>query len=63
MAAKSLDRELMELKHQTAVERSMRMAAEERLLEEHRNTAKLEQSTSTKIEVSVDLLELLGVIN
>jgi hypothetical protein len=52
MAASKLERELGDIKHQVAVEKSMRVAVEERLLEEHRITAKLEQTTSTKIEVS-----------
>ena len=52
MIASKLERELGDVKHQVAVEKSMRVAVEERLLEEHRVTAKLEQTTNTKIEVS-----------
>jgi hypothetical protein len=52
MAARGLEKELVEYKHQAAVEKSMRIAAEERLIEEHRNAARLEQTTSTKIDVS-----------
>lgn len=48
--AKSLERELIDFKHQLAMEKTMRVAAEDRVTEEHRNTAKLEQTTSSKIE-------------
>lgn len=50
MTARGLERELGDLKHQVAVEKSIRVSAEERLIEEHRNTAKLEHSASTKME-------------
>lgn len=50
MTAKTLEREINDLKHQLAVERSMRVAADERLIDEHRNLAKIEQTTSSKIE-------------
>jgi len=50
ITASKLERELGDFRHQVAVEKSMRMAVEERLFEEHRVTAKLEQTTNTKIE-------------
>lgn len=49
-AATKMEREVTELRHLLAVEKSVRVAAEERLHEEHRTVAKLEQTTNTKIE-------------
>jgi len=50
ITAKTLERELQDFRHKAAVEKSMRVAVEERLIEEHKFSAKLEQSTSSKIE-------------
>jgi len=48
--AMKLENELMEMRHLLAVEKHVRATTEERLLEEHRNTAKLEQTAHSKIE-------------
>ncbi len=51
--AMRFEKELQETKHMLVVEKSLRVAAEERFLEEHRITAKLEQTANAKIEVSL----------
>lgn len=53
----------MDAKHQLAVEKSMRVAADERLIDEHRNFAKLEQKINSKIEVSLNfIISLLSIV-
>lgn len=52
MAVMRVEKDLLETRHLLAVEKSVRSAAESRLVEETRNTAKLEQTAHTKIEVS-----------
>lgn len=50
MSSSKFERELGNIKHQVVVEKTMRVAAEDRLLDEHRLIAKLEQTTNSKIE-------------